>query len=145
MLLISTRLGLIACRYLTDSYYKNKWTSAPEIADRYNINVRAVMPALRHLTRAGILKSQVGGREPGFMLVNDPKDVSLLDVLTALEGEYSIPCCKTIIRDLQCDCENSDQCHIYSLASEIIDTLKQRLTAISLAEHTGEFLKYNSY
>ena len=54
MFLNSTRYGLIACRYLVRGYYEGVWLSAPEIAEHYGMNVRALTPSLRQLSRAGI-------------------------------------------------------------------------------------------
>ena len=50
MFLNSTRYGLIACRYLVRGYYEGVWLSAPEIAEHYGMNVRALTPSLRQLS-----------------------------------------------------------------------------------------------
>lgn len=138
MILISTRLSLISCRYLTRAYYEKRWVAAPEIAAYYNMNVRALMPALRSLTKAGILKSRVGGNTPGFMFANDPKTYSLLDVLTVLEDGYEIQCCKRVIPDLRCDCQMTGQCIIHSRTAALINRFKQQLADISIVEHAQE-------
>lgn len=53
MLTNPTRYGLIACRYLAWGWHYGVWLNAPEIADRYRINVRALSPALLRLVQAG--------------------------------------------------------------------------------------------
>ena len=54
MLTNPTRYGLIACRYLAWGWHYGVWLNAPEIAERYRINVRALSPALLRLVQAGI-------------------------------------------------------------------------------------------
>lgn len=67
MLTNPTRYGLIACRYLAWGWHYGVWLNAPEIAERYRINVRALSPALLRLVQAGILHSRVGGPKPGYI------------------------------------------------------------------------------
>ena len=88
MLSNPTRYGLIACRYLVWGWHNNVWLNAPEIAARYHMNVRALSPALRRLVMAGILRSQCGGTRPGFMLSRAPEEVTMLEVVRALEGNF---------------------------------------------------------
>lgn len=137
MILASTRCGLIACRYLAEKYGENSYISAPEIAKRYNINVRALMPALRQLTRSGILRSRVGGTEPGFILVKHPKEISLLEILRSLEGYGDIPCCKEVMPGLRCDCRTKEECCVYKLFNDITNQMRVKLAHISLEKHAG--------
>lgn len=95
MLSNPTRYGLIACRYLVWGWHNNVWLNAPEIAERYRMNVRALSPALRRLVMAGILRSQCGGTRPGFMLSRAPEEVTMLEVVRALEGNFRMDCCRT--------------------------------------------------
>ena len=105
MLSNPTRYGLIACRYLVWGWHNNVWLNAPEIAARYHMNVRALSPALRRLVMAGILRSQCGGTRPGFMLSRAPEEVTMLEVVRALEGNFRMDCCRTVLPCVQCSCE----------------------------------------
>ena len=62
MLSNPTRYGLIACRYLVWGWHNNVWLNAPEIAERYRMNVRALSPALRRLVMAGAHNAEEQGR-----------------------------------------------------------------------------------
>lgn len=135
MFLASTRCGLIACRHLARCYYTNTYTSAPEIAEKYNMNVRALMPALRQLTRYGILRSRVGGKEPGFMFSRSPREITLLEVITALEGNHSVPCCKELIAGLKCDCKAPNECGVYNLFNGVIKQMNLKMAQISIEDH----------
>lgn len=97
MLTNPTRYGLIACRYLVWGWHNGVWLNAPEIAERYRMNVRALSPALRRLVLAGILRSQCGGTRPGFMLSRPPEEVTMLEVVRALEGNFRMDCCRTVL------------------------------------------------
>lgn len=135
MFLVSTRLGLIACQYLIQSYYENRYISAPEISERYNMNVRALMPALRQMTRSGLLHSRTGGVEPGFIFSRDPKDMFVLELLTVLEGDNEFYCCKEFIQGIKCDCNSVSDCSMFNVFCNIIEHAKQKLSKISLVEY----------
>lgn len=141
MFLISTRLGLIACRHLVSGYYQDRYVSAPEIAEKNNMNVRALMPALRQMTRADILRSRVGGKEPGFIFSRNPKDISVLDILVALEGESYFVCCKELNSELKCDCMDKHKCDMYELFNSIISQAKVRLSNISIKDYSNGDIK----
>lgn len=136
-MLLSTRLAFIASRFLAQAYYDGKWTTAPEIAGRYNINVRALTPALQGLTRAGILKSRVGGRTPGFIFVKEPTDIMLSEIMNALEKKEAMSCCKELIPGLVCDCSSMGDCRIFALFESISKEISHKFSNISVAEYSG--------
>lgn len=134
MIRIATRLGIIACRYLVNGYYENRYISAPEIAEQYNMNVRAVMPSLRQLTRMGILRSRVGGSTPGFIFAKDPALYSMLDIINALEGAATFNCCKELVPELKCDCEDKTACGVFLFFNGMIDSATNRLSTMPIVE-----------
>ena len=140
MLTNPTRYGLIACRYLVWGWHNGIWLNAPEIAERYRINVRALSPALRRLVMAGVLRSQCGGTRPGFMLSRDPAEVTMLEVVRALEGNFRMDCCRMVLPNVQCTCE-TDNCRVCGVFRDILDELRDRLSRMSLEDHaaTEEF------
>ena len=125
MLSNPTRYGLIACRYLVWGWHNNVWLNAPEIAARYHMNVRALSPALRRLVMAGILRSQCGGTRPGFMLSRAPEEVTMLEVVRALEGNFRMDCCRTVLPCVQCSCE-TDSCRVCGVFRDMLDELGAR-------------------
>lgn len=138
MFLSSTRCGIIACRYLVSGYNENRYITAPEIATKYNMNVRALMPALRQMTRSGILRSRVGGKEPGFIFSKPPKDITMFDVLASLEGNNEVACCVDLIAGLKCDCKGPDVCSVYVILGEVIREAKNRFAMLTIEEHAQE-------
>lgn len=93
------------------------------------------MSALRQLTRSGILLSRVGGKQPGFILARDPEQISMLDILTCLEGKFAVPCCKEIIPGLKCECETTKHCAVHSLFNTLVEEGRNRLACVSIKQH----------
>ncbi len=128
MLLLSTRLFIISSTHLVDGYSKKVKTTAPQLAAKCNINARALMPALRRLTQIGILNSQVGGREPGFIFARNPALISMYEIIVALEGDFHVASCRDLIGDIKCEITDCDNCHFYKIINggllNIIEKLK---------------------
>ena len=135
MLRLSTRLMLIASSHLVQGYNNKKKITAPYIADRCNMNSRALMPALRRLTQVGILRSQTGGSDPGFILSRDPSTISMYEIIGALEDDMVIPSCKEINETLKCDISNCENCSIYKIINIGISRITNDLENTSLQKH----------
>ncbi|CDN31944.1 hypothetical protein BN938_1864 [Mucinivorans hirudinis] len=120
---------------MVQGYEENRYISAPEIAEHYNMNVRALMPALNQLTRAGILRSRVGGTTPGFIYAKDPKEISLHTILVVLEGEPHFECCKELIKELKCDTKRCEECGVFSLFHGVIDNVKNKFSTINITDN----------
>ena len=137
MLLISTRLFLIASTCLAQCYADKIKITAPYIAEKYNMNSRALMPALRRLVQVGILKSQVGGRTPGFILARKPSSISMYEIITALEGEFKMPCCREIMNDMKCGIDDCNDCSVFQIINKGIFETINSLKNTTLSDHTG--------
>ena len=135
MLLLSTRLFLIASTYLVEGYFQKVKITAPVIAEKCNINSRALMPALRRLTQVGILKSQVGGREPGFIFARDPALVSMYEIIVALEGEFSVPSCRDLVDDINCEITDCDSCLLFKIMNSGLLNIISDLQKTSIVDH----------
>ena len=137
MLLLQTRLFLIASSSLVQGHADKVKITAPSIAKRYNINSRALMPALRRLTQVGILKSQVGGSNPGFIFTRKPSRISMYEIITALEGEFKILSCRDIMDDVKCEICNCDDCSVFQIINGGILKTINDLKNTSLSDHTN--------
>lgn len=135
MLLVSTRISLVVCRCLVEYYDSMSKITAPELSARYNINVRIINTSLRNLVRVGILKSQVGGSDPGFIFARDPREISLLDIVSALEGDKKMLCCKDVLSGIKCDMYSCDDCLIYTSVNDNLMKLRNKLKSISVFDH----------
>lgn len=135
MFLTSTRISLIVCRGLVRSYKNNTKLTAPELAALYNLNIRILNTSLRTLVKAGVLNSQVGGSEPGFIFSRDPRSISLFEIVTVFEGESKMMCCKDVISNIKCDVDDCANCLVYGGINQNLRDLSEKLKSISIYDH----------
>ena len=62
------------------------------LAEKQNIPERFLLKIMRSLTKAGIMKSY-RGVEGGFALQRAPKDITLFDIIDAVEGQTELQRC----------------------------------------------------
>ena len=62
------------------------------LAEKQNIPERFLLKIMRSLTAAHIMKSY-RGVEGGFALQREPKDITLFDVIEAVEGQTELQRC----------------------------------------------------
>jgi Rrf2 family protein len=75
-------------------------SSAREIAEQYGIPIELMAKVLQRLVRRGLLLSQQGTRG-GYQLARMPGQISVADVIQAIEGPVTVTACST--DDGQCD------------------------------------------
>jgi Rrf2 family transcriptional regulator, iron-sulfur cluster assembly transcription factor len=121
-----TREGDYAIRsvlYLARQPYK-KISFVTEISDEYKIPRSFLAKILQKLVKAKIVRSYRGVKG-GFSLARQAKDVSVLDVLEAIEGQVALNIC--LIDRKKCDF--SKACPIHSVwgvaQSKVVDVLKK--------------------
>ncbi len=131
VLLLKTRLSIIACRHIVPYYYKGVAIQIPEIAEVYGFKPRSINPSFSMLVKAGILSSQVGGKpdQRGYIFAKDPKDITIYDIVKAIEGDEPVPCCSSI---LKCQPAKCSDCSIHNDLQKIVDMRKISLSANSL-------------
>lgn len=78
----STQYGLIALCYIAQ---QGGLVMSQEISKKYNIPLEYLLKILNQLARAGILRSKRGPRG-GFKLGKQASEMSLLDVIEAVDG-----------------------------------------------------------
>ena len=84
---------------------------------------------LRKLTKAGLAAGSMGSRG-GFKLGKKPKDIALIDVLSAIQGPVTVrKCCLA----LDC-CERQSECEISKAMSSIQNNLTRSLQKITLTD-----------
>ncbi|MFQ3678976.1 MAG: Rrf2 family transcriptional regulator [Pseudanabaenaceae cyanobacterium] len=90
MMELSAKLeyGLLALMELTPHYEAQRAIGTQEIAAKQNIPDRYLDQIFGDLKRAGITRSYRGPKG-GYTLARSPQDISLLDVLRALESPSS--------------------------------------------------------
>src|SRR5258705_10369223 len=82
-------------------------SSAREIAGLYDIPIELMAKVLQRLVRRGLLASYQGTRG-GYQLARVPTQISVADVIQAIEGPVTVTACKT--DDGQC--EQFEKCNV---------------------------------
>jgi Rrf2 family protein len=86
--------GLVACVDLTKGYGDGPIRAA-NIANKHGIPVRFLELILNELKSVGVVDSKRGA-DGGFYLLKRPEELSVLDVVSAIDGEINIFDCGKI-------------------------------------------------
>ena len=109
--------------------------SARQIADEFDLPLPLLMNLLKHLVHAGIVSS-VRGSQGGYLLAIDPAQLSLMDVVVAIEGPIRLtPCCTDdhVLGDKQ-DCRLTEACPIRQPIRRLHAKIAGFLEQVTLAE-----------
>lgn len=103
--------------------------SGSSLADRTPLPLPTVRKVLKTLAQEDLLESHQGAHG-GYALARDPEDVTVTDVISAMEGPISVTvCCQT---DEECDieavCPTSESWKI------INEAIRSRLAELTLAD-----------
>jgi len=129
----ATGYGIISLGYL-DSLEESAVVSAKEISEVFSIPNELLAKVLQRLTRAGLLTAHQG-RGGGYSIACDTGNVSVADVVEAVEGPISIATClKKDGREL---CDQWDNCTIKTPVGIIQDRLSQLFSSITVREITS--------
>jgi len=122
--------GLIALRHLAS--VPGGAASAKDIAEAYHLPVPILAKVLQKLTRANILRS-LAGANGGYKLGRDPKKISALEVVRAIDGPVILTHCFTE----HGVCDQTENCTVREplrRVHEAILELLDKFTIIDLAE-----------
>ena len=104
--------------------------SIRSVAERRNLSEKYLERIVSMLKKAGVVKS-TRGAYGGYCLARDPKDITVLDVLMAAEGDLAPVQCLTKDTDCGIDC---DGCATRSTWNHIWDLLKTAIKDTSIAQ-----------
>lgn len=103
--------------------------SARQIAEEYNLPVPLLMNVLKELQRQDIITS-IRGARGGYQLGKSPQDLSVLEIVQAIEGPVkTAACCQDPENPTECTaCEMTETCPIihavHSLHDKVVGFLK---------------------
>lgn len=100
--------------------------SGQQLAEKQKIPARFLQKIMRQLTAAGLTRS-FRGIEGGFSLQRKAAEISLLDVITALEGPLLIQRC--LQDQSECSRSCSKQCEVHRVLNEAQRKLTAELEA----------------
>ena len=106
--------------------------STPRIADSMAIPVRFLPQVMADLARAGLVDS-TGGRRGGYRLGRPASEISLLQVIEALEGDARRRQC--VLRAAPCG--RDGYCDVHAVFAAAQDALLERFGAARLSDLAG--------
>lgn len=133
---LSTK-GRYGLRALIDLavYSENETVSIASIAARQNISESYLEQLIAKLRKAGLVTS-VRGAGGGYKLAKRAEEISVGDILRALEGSLDLVECPGLKEESACD--SSDFCVTKYVWQRINDSINQTVDGISLSQLVEE-------
>jgi Rrf2 family protein len=104
-------------------------SSAREIAELYDIPIELMAKVLQRLVQRGLLASQQGTRG-GYQLARAPQQISVADVIQAIDGPVTVTACST--DDGQC--EQFAKCNVRDPLWRVRERILAALGECTIAE-----------
>ena len=117
--------------------------SIQSIASRQNISDSYLEQLMAKLRKADIVTS-VRGAQGGYILKRSPKDISVGDVLRALEGDLRPVDCLAIEDENETHCENADLCVTKYVWTRISESINDTVNSITLQDLLNQNKEKNS-
>jgi Rrf2 family protein len=124
--------GLIALRHLASMEHGQSAT-AKEMAGTYRIPLPLLSKVLQKLARSGFLASEQG-IHGGYRLARDPRGISALEVIRAIDGPVVLTSCFTH----HGDCDQSDTCTVREPLRKVHEGILQMLNSITIGDLSKE-------
>jgi Rrf2 family protein len=105
--------------------------SASELSEHYHMPRSVVANLLKAFREAGLLSSR-RGLHGGYRLERSPDEISLLDVLAAIDGPVQLIDCA--VADLATSCEYEEVCPSRSPMQAVNQRIVDLLAGMTLAE-----------
>lgn len=124
-----TDYGIVLMSYM--AAHRERAHNAVEMAEEAHLPVPTVSKLLRELVRGGLLESQRGVKG-GYTLARDPQNISVAQIITALEGPIALTACSAV--DSAPDCEHESLCPVRGHWTRINRAIRTALEGVTLAE-----------
>jgi FeS assembly SUF system regulator len=126
-----TDYGIVLLSYL--ALHPDERVNAPVLSAATQLPLPMVSKILKRLAREGVLESQRGSRG-GYQLSRSASDISVADIISALEGPIAITEC---IEDGPDECSFEASCRIRSHWQTINTVVREALDKVKLADMAG--------
>ena len=104
-------------------------SSAREIAELYDIPIELMAKVLQRLVRRGLLASHQGSRG-GYQLARMPSQISVADVIQAIDGPVTVTACSTE----EGQCEQFAKCNVRDPLWRVRERILSALGECTIAE-----------
>jgi Rrf2 family protein len=108
-------------------------SSAREIAEQYDIPLELMAKVLQRLVRRGLLVSHQG-THGGYQLARGPAQISVADVIQAIEGPVTVTACSTD----EGQCEQFLKCNVRDPLFRVRERILAALGDCTIAELAAE-------
>ena len=105
------------------------------IADKQNIPVGFLQKVMRALTKGEVIKSY-RGIDGGFALAKPPEDISLLDIITIMEGPVTLQRC--LQNNNSCNKHCEQECSVHAALAVIQTDFTEALGKVKFAKLVAE-------
>ena len=120
--------ALIAVRHLA-THSANRSHSASDIAEAYGISAPLLQKVLQRLARHGLVTARHGS-SGGYQLARNPKEISALEVISAVDGPLMITSCVTS----HGACEQSTTCTVREPLRRVNESIAQVLRTVTISQ-----------
>lgn len=124
----AAELGVRGVLVLAEHYGRGPITLA-EVCEMRDLSREYLAKVFGLLSRADLV-TPIRGKHGGYTLARDPKDISLLEVIEAIEGPQALNLCQ---HDPP-KCEHAETCKVQEVWAELQAVFEDRLAAQSLAD-----------
>ncbi len=124
----AAELGIQGTLVLAENFGQGPTTLA-EICELRSLSREYLAKVFGQLARADIV-TPVRGKKGGYVLAKDPKDITLLAVIEAVEGTQALNMCQ--FEPSRCD--NSAVCKVQPVWRELQEIFTAKLGSVTLAE-----------
>ena len=122
-----TDYGIVLMSYIAE--HRSKQHSAHMLSDAVHMPLPTVRKILKVLSAGGLLTSERGA-QGGYILSGDPADISVAQIITAIEGPIALTEC--VSRASQCDQET--HCAVQTNWNQINNAVFHALDEVKLAD-----------
>jgi len=122
-----TDYGIVLMSYLASKTYQQH--SAQTLSEAVSMPLPTVRKVLKVLTHSGLLMSERGA-QGGYNLSRNPKQISVAEIITAIEGPIALTEC---VSD-ESHCEQESHCSVQTNWAQINDAVFHALDEVKLAD-----------
>ena len=122
-----TDYGIVLMSYLASKTYLKH--SAHSLSDAVNMPLPTVRKVLKALSQAGLLISERGA-QGGYNLIRSPKQISVADIIAAIEGPIALTEC---VSD-ESHCDQESHCSIQTNWTKINNAVFYALDEVKLSD-----------
>jgi FeS assembly SUF system regulator len=119
--------ALIAVKHLATHGVESH--SAADIAELYGISPQLLAKVLQRLAKHGLVTARHGS-SGGYQLARHPKDISALEVISAVDGPMMITSCVTS----HGACDQSNTCTVREPLRKVNESITRVLRAVSISQ-----------